>query len=789
MDLEHTMTGTLTDIDFGGRGRFTPEPGGFAVSRYYLEKEWDYIFGDERLFWRISHNGRGYLQDAPPGGTYWLRQKGEDDPPAWQVHIVPEGDASRAFTNFRGVLPGDARGAADEGYECRWRLGSGRFRVERDGLAVTTELGVCGSLRGAIMDVCVKNLGGEARRVTVMPELHPWLTSAQPAAWDMPWLYQSTAYDPAQRRVCFEMGSPAGIPSARKQLVAMFDTMFDRMCLDAAAFLGRGTAHAPAARHGGDAWSASEKAMVYGIPLFAAFAQELVLQPGESWHTAMGIAEPGDADALSDALRNPGAECAAMEDRRREEIGRFEIETPDPGFNRYVNEFLGLQERLILRRGWPCNMMGVRDSAQDYTGAVAWYSAEVRAFIPRLLETERSDGWFLRQFSTDGRHGHHDARPYVDSGLWVWELVYEYVCQTRDFSLLDLKLPFLDSDEATSVRDHLGRLLGYYMNPANLGEHGLCKILEGDWNDSVNRAGLEGRGESVMVSCHLIYCLEQAALLAEHKNGTAEGLPPPDACRTFAQRMRKAIRASALNTKGYLNAVFSDTGRWLFSEKDPDGCERFNVPANAFGLIAGVFEKDEIPPLLERIRGLRKRYGYPLFTPALGDPPVDGVGRIGSGDLRPGLGENGTCYNHGCHGFLARAMAALGEGDVFRDVMLCLFPYDQERHPVVEARTAPYAIVNVYKGAPGREGEGGDTFFSGTIPVAARNIYQGMLGVYAEPAGLRIRPCFPADWDRIAGQIQYAGKPLKIEACRAEAGMDIRVDGSMVKDGWYPVPK
>ena len=35
-----------------------------------------------------------------------------------------------------------------------------------------------------------------------------------------------------------------------------------------------------------------------------------------------------------------------------------------------------------------------------------------------------------------------------------------------------------------------------------------CKIREGDWNDSVNRAGLEGKGESVMVSCQAVLGLE-----------------------------------------------------------------------------------------------------------------------------------------------------------------------------------------------------------------------------------------------------------------------------------------
>jgi cellobiose phosphorylase len=304
------------------------------------------------------------------------------------------------------------------------------------------------------------------------------------------------------------------------------------------------------------------------------------------------------------------------------------------------------------------------------------------------------------------------------------------------------------------------------MAPDNLGEHGLCKIREGDRNDSVNRAGLEGRGESVMVSCHLIYCLKQAAKLIGALPQYASMLPASDECLGFSNSIQEAIRKHALNTEGYLNAVFTDSGQWIFSPSDPAGKARFNVPANAFGIIGGIFDRDEIDVLCEHFKRIRTPYGYPLFTPALGVPPLDRIGRIGSGDLPPGLGENGTCYNHGCHGFLARAMAEAGKGHLYYDVMRFLFSYDQERHPVEQSKTGPHAIVNVYKSAPGREGEGGDSYFSGTIAVAVRNIYQGMLCVHAEPDGLRICPCLPSDWDCISGRIQCAGQALSIDVKR-----------------------
>ena len=267
--------------------------------------------------------------------------------------------------------------------------------------------------------------------------------------------------------------------------------------------------------------------------------------------------------------------------------------------------------------------------------------------------------------------------------------------------------------------------------------------------------------------------------------GYAPSLPDEAACERFAGAMRQAVRTAALNELGFLNGVFSDTGEWFFSDRDPDGATRFNTPVNAFGVIAGIFEPQELPPLLARLTSIRRDYGYPLFTPALGVPPVTGLGRIGSGDLPPGLGENGSCYNHGCHGFLARALALLDQGDLFIDVMGFMFPYDQTRHPVTTTRSAPYAIVNVYKSAPGREGEGGDTFFSGTISVAVRNVYQGLLGAYADPTGIQFRPCLPTAWSAVSGRIQFAGQSLAVAVERVDGAYRVSVNGQPLAQGWF----
>ena len=74
---------------------------------------------------------------------------------------------------------------------------------------------------------------------------------------------------------------------------------------------------------------------------------------------------------------------------------------------------------------------------------------------------------------------------------------------------------------------------------------------------------------------------------------------------------------------------------------------------------------------------------------------------------------------------------------------------------------------------------------SGSIATAFRNIYQGLLGAQAHPEGLDIAPCLPAEWEKIAGRIIYAGRPLNIDVRRDGARYVVAVNGREIKDGRY----
>jgi len=114
-----------------------------------------------------------------------------------------------------------------------------------------------------------------------------------------------------------------------------------------------------------------------------------------------------------------------------------------------------------------------------------------------------------------------------------------------------------------------------------------------------------------------------------------------------------------------------------------------------------------------------------------------------------------------------------------------MLPYDQKAHPTSRAKTAPYAVVNHWRRAPGMEGEGGDSFLSGSISTALRNVWHGIVGLRPDVCGLVIDPCLPKKWKEVTALAPYLGKTLSITIFNPkgkECGVkSVTVDGKEFK--------
>ena len=95
--------------------------------------------------------------------------------------------------------------------------------------------------------------------------------------------------------------------------------------------------------------------------------------------------------------------------------------------------------------------------------------------------------------------------------------------------------------------------------PARRGAHGLPLIGGGDWNDGMNRVGVDGRGESVWLAWFLIATLRRSPTHAEARG---DGRPPASFARA-GRGLRRRGRASTAGTASGTGARISTTApRW-----------------------------------------------------------------------------------------------------------------------------------------------------------------------------------------------------------------------------------
>src|SRR5690606_10247858 len=117
---------------------------------------------------------------------------------------------------------------------------------------------------------------------------------------------------------------------------------------------------------------------------------------------------------------------------------------------------------------------------------------------------------------------------------WLPYVVDHYVRVTGDTSILDEYVPFLSmrplapdehevydlpsvTEEHGSVYEHCLRAL---RRACTSGAHGLPLIGTGDWNDGMNRVGMDGRGESVWLAWFLVRTLRDFRAHAESRGDT-----------------------------------------------------------------------------------------------------------------------------------------------------------------------------------------------------------------------------------------------------------------------------
>ncbi len=545
------------------------------------------------------------------------------------------------------------------------------------------------------------------------------------------------------------------------------------------AFLGRGGLMSPE----GFALPARGEGWTLGVPVR--------LRRGERVGLRFAVGRAADAAAALSrvrALRSGEAFGLA-----REPAGPV-IETPDAALNAFVNGFLPHQvraSRALGRTGLyqPGGAYGFRDQLQDMLALMHFEPERARAHILRCAAHQFEAG--------DVTHWWHE--PYTgvrtrisDDMLFLPWVAAAYVKYTGDAGVLsepvaylrDVAIPEGREDVYCEMRpgETVGSLHEHCMRAFRraagaTGPHGLVRMGAGDWNDGMNRVGIQGRGESVWLSQFAIACAASYRAVA-----------PSEADRVWLWRLgeelRGAVEAHGWDGGWYLRA-YADDGRALGGAASPE-C-RIDAISQAWAVLAGLDEgrcRRAMDAAWERLADEKAGIIRLLTPPFEGNGPDPGYIR----GYPPGVRENGGQYTHGAL-WLLLALIRMGDaGRAHRALQMLLpFNHSDSSEGARRYRVEPYAMAADVYDHPAMRGRGGWSWYTG----AAGWMYTCVLELLGfERRGNRARlNALLGDWPRASVTLPFGGSVYRLTCDREVArvtldGLEIDEDSVvMVDDG------
>lgn len=704
------------------------------------------------------------------GGSYtWSINAHENRLTPW--HNDPVSDPSGEALYLRDEESGHVWSATplpvrrDAAYLVRHGFGYSVFESEQDG--IRTQLWIYVALDASIKFSVLKvsNLSARARNLSVTGYVE-WVLGDLPAKTAM--------------HVTTEIAAASGALLAHNvfhrelsEQVAFFDVHDPTRTLsgDRQEFIGRNGSPAQPAALQRTHLSGTVGA---GLDPCAALQIKLSLAPDESREVIFRLGVGGDreqADALIQRYRAVGAAGRALDEVQahwRQTLGALQIETPDPALDVMVNGWLLYQTlacRLWARSGYyqSGGAFGFRDQLQD---SMALAHAAPERLRDQLLLCAS------RQFREgDVQHWWHPPQGRgvrtrcSDDYLWLPLALCRYVRLTDDTDVLDDPVPFLEGravgrdDEAyfdlpglapgeATLYQHAQLALRHGLR---LGERGLPLMGSGDWNDGMNRVGIEGRGESVWLGFFLCQVLEEFGQLAQ-RYGDEE---TAESCRSSHRTLRESLDQHGWDGGWYRRAYFDDgtpLGMAAGSE-----C-RIDSISQSWAVLSGAGDPQRAEQAMEAVFTHLVHPEKQLIQ--LLSPPFDKATPT-PGYIRgyvPGVRENGGQYTHAAI-WAAMAYARLGQRERAWLLLDMLNPihHSQSASGMARYRLEPYVMAADIYAMPPHVGRGGWSWYTGAAGWMYRLISESLLGLQQAGNRLTITPCLPADWTHIRMRYRFHG--------------------------------
>ncbi len=520
----------------------------------------------------------------------------------------------------------------------------------------------------------------------------------------------------------------------------------------------------------------------------AALSLQLDVQPGRVVQVALLL---GHADSVAAAQALAEAACAVDPNGRarqsvnawRERLGRVQVQTPDPLFDALVNHWLPYQTltcRVWARAGFyqVGGAYGFRDQLQDTMALTHVDGQFLREQILRCASRQFREG--------DVQHWWHPPEGagvrtrFSDDLLWLAAALVRHLDTGGDAALLDAQVPWLEgssvpdgaedvyetptaSDDTATVYEHAARALDKSLT---FGVHGLPLMGAGDWNDGMNRVGIEGRGESVWLAWFQVSLLEPMAVLADARQEPARAVH----WRASRQALLRAIEAQGWDGQWYRRAFFDD-GSPLGSSQNEE-C-RIDLIAQAWSVLAGGGDparaqqamQSAVQHLVDEDAGLVRLLDPPL---ALQKPSAGYIQAYPRG-----VRENGGQYTHAAV-WSAMAHAKLGDAAMAWQAWTMASPAHRLRHDAQfeRYRLEPYAVAADVYGHEPRRGQGGWSWYTGAAGWLLRAGLESLLGLRQCGGRVCFTPLLPPAWPSAQLVVQHNGFDHVFTVTRQASGAD-----------------
>jgi hypothetical protein len=299
------------------------------------------------------------------------------------------------------------------------------------------------------------------------------------------------------------------------------------------------------------------------------------------------------------------------------------------------------QQHILNQNGFYQYVMGFQGAARDplqHCLPFIFSDPEiVKSILRYTLKEVRPDGSVPYAITGHGIIAPMVADNASDLPLWLLWTASEYVLATRDLAFLDEQIPswplYGPTKSTETVRNLLTRCYRHQVDQVGVGEHGIARMLNDDWNDGLlgtfaTKAFKEAaeKGESVLNSAMSAWVFDYYAHLLTYAGENAEMIAH---VREHSAGNRQAA-SKQWTGKWFRRAWLGPTLGWL-------GENTLWLEPQPWAIVGGVTTTEQSRALIQSMDALLRR-NSPIGAAQMSDGP----------DMLQGaIFVPGTCVNGG----------------------------------------------------------------------------------------------------------------------------------------------